>query len=514
MKPIAPGVYTEEYDFSMYAPALATTIFGVVGVADKGPIDEATLITNEGDLTNVFGVPQVGYFGIHAAIRYLRRGGTCWFVRAATNSAAASSCELVNTDDSGAVSAMTVTAVSKGIWGDSLSLVVEAGTTQGNRIKVFEDDNLMEDWDNVLLTPSTNIMYAETVINGFSNYISVSVDVASSPLAEQTVVLSGGNSGAVVTSGDIIGTNTGGVRTGLQLFADSLSQDVNLIAVPGVTSIVPTTADAVIVEMVSICTNRGDCMALIDAPYGYNVQEVVSWHNGTGKNGTPIAGELDAALNTSYAACYWPWIEVYDSYTDGYIWLPPSGHVAGIYAFNDSSREVWYAPAGFQRGRLQDAVSTEITPDTEQIAYMYGGLNRVNPFVNFAVDGITLYGQETLLRANSALTSINVRRLLLYARKVVSTAVKYLLWEPNDYILWTLYNNLVNPIFEEIKSKRGLYDFRVVCDETTNTAERRDRGEMWAMIILQPTRAAEKICIPFAVTKTGAKFEEIIGAIG
>jgi len=504
---LSPGVYTEEIDASLYLPQLASSIFGIVTTAQKGPINTITDITNENDLINTFGVPSTSDYGLLAAIRYLRRGRALKVVRVAASSALAASCNLANTE---AYTAVAVTALNKGEWGNDISIVVEAGyDVDTNNITVKFLGNVVEKYPSVKLASGSANSIA-TVINGVSNYISVSVLISTELLENGTSTLSGGNSGSAVTSSDIIGSNVYGVVTGMQLFADSDRVDINLLAVPGYPSIVPSTHKDIVTELITIAGNRGDTLSIIDPPYGLNAQEIVEWHNGV-LSGDSSAGYPEAALNSSFAALYWPWVEVFDSYSNADMYVPPSGHVAGVCAFTDYTRNPWIAPAGLQRGRITDAINLEMTPDQGQRDIMQGGLNRVNPFVNFPVDGITLYGNQTLYRANSALTSVHVRRLLNYSRKVVATGVRYLAFEPNDSDTWHQFDNIVAPIFRNIKAQRGLYDFRVQCDATTNTADRIDRNEMWGYIYLQPTRAAEKIAVPFVITQTGTSFDELAG---
>lgn len=503
MKMLSPGVYTSELDFSFYAMELASSIFGVVLTADKGPINEVTLITNEGDLVNTFGNPESFHYGLLSAIRYLRRGRALKVVRVAGAGYDTASGTLQNVLGYNAV---TVNATSAGSWGNSTSVKVEPGTSQGFKITVYSGNNAVEGYDDVVLD-STNSYFIETIINGVSAYITVTVTDSTQDLANATVTLSGGDSGNTVTSADIIGTMSGGVATGLQLFRNTDRVDLNLLAVPGYSAMVPTTANAIVSEVIDIAQTRGDTLSLISAPYGLTVNEVIDWHNGN----LVGPGNPTQALNSSYAALYWPWLEIYDPYSASELWIPSEGSVAGICAFTDQSRELWFAPAGLQRGRLQDVLAIEYSPDLGQRDALYGGLQRVNPFVDFEPDGITLWGQQTLYRANSALTSVHVRRLMNYVEKVVATSVRYLVFEPNDDATWREFRMITDPIFANIKSRRGFYDYRIICDETTNTPARIDKGEMWGRILVKPTRAAEKIAVEFAITQTGALFDEFAG---
>jgi len=505
VKMLSAGVYVSELDFSFYAMELASSIFGIVCTADKGPINEVTLITNENDLVSTFGPPNTSSYGLLSAIRYLRKGRALKVVRVAGYGYATASASILNEYG---YQALTVSATSDGSWGNDVAVRVAAGTSQGFNVTVYYQDGAVEAFNDVLLGPSTNDYFIEKRINGVSKYITITVVDATVGLATGLSDLSGGDSGSTVTASDIVGVSSGSSKTGLKMFSNGETVDVNMLAVPGYDKMVdPADQQDVLREgLLATCDpaagGRGDCVALISLPYGLTVQEAIDWHNGN------LAGYLDQAINSSYAALYWPYLNVFDSYSNSELWIPSEGSVAGICAFTDATRELWFAPAGLQRGRLQDVLDIEYSPDLGQRDALYGGLSRINPFVNFEVDGIALWGQQTAYRANSALTSLNVRRLMNYVEKVSATAVRYLVFEPNDYATWAQFRNILDPVFRNIKSRRGFYDYRIICDATTNTPARIDKGEMWGRILVKPTRAAEKIAIEFAITATGASFDE------
>jgi hypothetical protein len=201
---------------------------------------------------------------------------------------------------------------------------------------------------------------------------------------------------------------------------------------------------------------------------------------------------------------------VFDAFNDQYIWTPPSGHVAGVYAYTDQVADSWWAPAGLNRGLLPAIVELEFPADLGERDLMYGNQNAINPIVKFNKDGIVIWGQRTLQRKPSALDRVNVRRLILYIRKVLATSVKYFVFEPNDSFTWRQFVGVVDPFLQMIKDRRGLYDFRVVCDETTNTPALIDRGIMRSIVFLKPTKAAEFIQVDLTLTTTGASFEELL----
>jgi phage tail sheath protein FI len=246
-------------------------------------------------------------------------------------------------------------------------------------------------------------------------------------------------------------------------------------------------------------------MAILDVPYSNvvnmrgNVEEGLrSWVNNTLNE------------NTSYAALYGNWLEVYDKWNAKYRWIPASGHVAGVYANTDAVNDPWFAPAGLNRSQLRGVRRLAFNPKQAQRDHMYKA--RINPIVGFAGQGQVVWGQKTLLDKESAFNRVNVRRLFIVLEKAISTAAKYFLFEPNDPTSRMLMVNMIDPFLRDVKSRRGINKFLIVCDETNNTAERQDRNEMHASIFISPTRAAEFLVLTFVATKTGVSFTEIAGS--
>jgi len=398
---------------------------------------------------------------------------------------------------------VTVTALTKGTHGNSLKVVIgpaaNASATAFS-LRVYMGDGFAEVFDNLLVTPSTDVNFVETAINEVSTLITVDQNGSSSVIPEAgTTTLTGGDDGvASVTDADYIGTTTSLGKTGLQIFANAEDFDLNLLAVPGVSSA------AVINEMLLLCSTRGDCMSIVDPPLGLSTQQVVDWHNGAG------AYSDHQAFNTFYGALYWPWLQIYDATNKMKVWVPPSGLVGGVYAFTDYNTFTWIAPAGLNRGHLLQPLKIEHNPDLGERDYLYGNQNAVNPIVNFRKDGITVFGQRSLQRKPSALDRVNVVRLVLYLRKAIATAVKYLVFEPNDPITWAAFVNLVEPYMEMVKQNRGVYDYKVICDKDTNPPDAIDRNEMHGVVAMKPVKAAEFLEVKFVLTATGARFEDLV----
>lgn len=292
--------------------------------------------------------------------------------------------------------------------------------------------------------------------------------------------------------------------TGIFAFENPETYDINLMATPGFSS------GAVIGQSIQMCMSRGDVLYLVDPPYGLRPQQVVDWHNGM------LLSDLRQAINSSYAALYWSWLQIFDQFTGENIWIPPSGHALAVFARTSRVAEQWFAPAGLRRGRLITPIDVEYSPTLPERDLLYGSGNAVNPIVNFPQDGITIWGQRTLQRMASALDRVNVRMLLSYIKKNLTRALRPFVFEQNDLITWEQAKSLTESFLADIKARRGLEDFRVVCDETTNTPERRDRNEMWISIFIKPTKVIEFIVLNIVVMRSTQSFsaEEILSAGG
>jgi uncharacterized protein len=502
---VSPGVYTVERDFSLYVPSLSTTSFGVVGSASKGPMNTATLITDEGTLVSTFGSPSASHLQMYAALRYLRRGRQLWYVRVGTGEATAGGFlrNLQNTNN-----VIQIDAASSGVWGNNISVSVVTGTASGTyKVSVLYNSVVVEVYDNVYVGASwsTNANYILTRINSGANvseYITASMAGTNETTLRPgvTIPLTGGLDGVASTSDIVgsVGSPPAVPATGLQIFRNPEAIDVNLLAVPG------NTNSSVINELLDICSSRGDCMCLLDTPYGDSVTDAVDWHNGLGG----ATGDPGAALNSSYGACYYPWLQVYDGFNDANVYVPPTGHVAQVIAYTDYVADPWWAPAGLNRAKLSDVLQVHHSATQGERDYMYSSGNAVNPIVSLPGLGTVIYGQRTLQRAATALDRINVRRMVLYLRKVIATAARTLQFEPNDLRTWARFRGLVNPTLDGLKARRGITDYKVICDSTVNTAAVIARNELKARILLQPTRTAEIINIEFVLLATGASFEE------
>ena len=203
---------------------------------------------------------------------------------------------------------------------------------------------------------------------------------------------------------------------------------------------------------------------------------------------------------------YYPWIQIPDADLGKNVWVPPSVVMGGVYAFNDKVAHPWYAPAGLNRGGIDMAIQAErkLTHSNRDTLYD----SNVNPIATFPGQGVTVWGQKTLQKKASALDRINVRRLLIKAKKFIASTSRYLVFEQNNVATRNRFLNIVNPYLESIQANNGLTAFRVVMDDSNNPPDMVDRNILYGQIFLQPTRTAEYIVLDFTVQPTGATFPE------
>jgi hypothetical protein len=261
----------------------------------------------------------------------------------------------------------------------------------------------------------------------------------------------------------------------------------NVISIPGLSIADNTTQTSALVNAVQ---TRGDAIAVVDVrPYGDTVSEAVT---------------SAAAVNSSYAATYWPWLQTIDPGTGQLVWVPASTMIPAVYAFNDSVSEPWFAPAGINRGGLDTVVRAERKLSQTNRNDLYIG--NVNPIATFPGTGVVVYGQKTLQKKSSALDRVNVRRLLIALKSYISQVANNLVFEQNTIATRNQFLSQVNPYLESVQQRQGLYAFRVIMDDSNNTPDVIDRNQLIGQIYLQPTKTAEFIYLDFNILPTGATF--------
>lgn len=261
--------------------------------------------------------------------------------------------------------------------------------------------------------------------------------------------------------------------------------DFNMLVIPDLNW---TDASYVLKYGLRVCEDRGDAFMLMDL----------------GKKTTSRDTIIDNAksIDSSYAAAYYPWVKIYDDENSKNVWVPPSVVMSGIIAYTDKVSHEWFAPAGLNRGGLTSVLQTYDRLDSTDRDVLYAG--RINPIATFPQTGVVAWGQKTLQAKASALDRINVRRLLIKIKKLIASASRYLVFEANSEETWLQFRNIVDPILSQIVANAGLYEYRVVMDETTNTPDLIDRNIMKGAVYLKPTKTAEFIVIDFNIMPTGA----------
>lgn len=571
---LSPLVDVNEIDLTTTIPAVATSI-GVIVLRNtyKGPQNKKTLITSTNELINTFGKPTnvaACYKDILSATGFLKYGNMLYCTRvmpadakfagtsapAVSGSAGWEDCNPVwslsdfasgDPDDFAEETPQgdfaDFIAASVGAWGNNIRIALvnktwydyinthtwaQAQTVGFTDETMFNDvksiDSALSDAYDFLVVVSAkaqgstswNVVeyfnvstdqnkvddqgkkkFAEMNINGPSNYIRICLheDAKDQPVLTTTtayVELGGGEDG---TFGS--GEEDTAVIAGYNLYANPEDIDINIV----IDSDKSMTVKSALIEL---CETRKDAMAVLDCIS----TDVIN--NADPTEALRVWRRETFNENTSYASFYGNWLEVYDKWNGKYRWVPASGFVAGIYANTDDVSDPWWAPAGLNRALLTNIRRLAWNPTLGQRNILYK--NGINPIVSFAGQGKVVWGQKTLLDKESAFNRVNVRRLFIVLEKAISTAAKYFLFEPNDDLTRLLLVNMIDPFLRDVRSRRGIYDFMIVCDETNNTPERIDRNELWCDIYIKPTRAAEFIVLNFIATKTGASFTEIAGA--
>ena len=501
------------------------------------------------------------YFTSTAAYNYFINGGEALLVARVVNTGSgaytSATSSIIANSLSATSSSFTLDTLSEGIIMNSTSTEVSGALASGSADNVrwqivnantssgtFDllvrrgDDNtlqptILETWTNLSLDPnsanyvsrvigdevqnynsSTNQIELSGSYANRSNYIRVKQVIYTTPnyfdnngfaksqyTASIPVNASGAFGGA---TGTIMGganfyeninaSNTQGLvgsdyNNMISLLNNKDDYQFNVILTPGLYDGVNYSSQ--ISSIITNTQNRGDNIFILDS---------VAY--GAAQTSTVVAAA--ATRNTSYAASYWPWCQIVDPETGNNVWVPASTVIAGVYAYNDSVSEPWFAPAGINRGGLSQVIRAEQKLSQTQRDALYNG--KVNPIATFPGTGIVVYGQKTLQSRASALDRVNVRRLLIALKSYISQVANNLVFEQNTIATRNQFLSQVNPYLTSVQQRQGLYAFKVIMDDSNNTPDVIDRNELIGQIYLQPTKTAEFIYLDFNVTPTGATF--------
>lgn len=418
------------------------------------------------------------------------------------------------------------TALESGSATNEISVVKSSRTSPVDdstihTVEVYYQDELQETFDDVSLAEADDNFFV-TVINqdpsnGGSEWVTVDYedndDNGSLQFADGTYHLGKAqdDTDTEYTDGDEIGeydyrVGTDGIPSsgGASLFTDALASSKDLGNMEVYNYHILLTPDngseATQNAAINLAHYRRDFIYVADPPYGLEYDDVADWHNGKGSHGR------NTAINTSYAATYWSWLKTYDATLGEYVWCPPSVFVGAKYIEVDSRFGPWFAPAGDTRGRLV-ASDIEASPSLPQRDLLYGDLNAVNPIVNFTAKGIEIYGQKTLYRANSAVNRVNVRRTLIYIKKLIKNAMEGIVFEPHTPESWNRATNLISSILDNVSTQGGLEDYQVQIDGTTNTEDLISQGIMYGIVTVVPVGTIERINLSLKFLNPGATIE-------
>jgi len=561
---ISPGVLARENDQSFITQQPVTVGAAIIGPTVKGPVEIPTVVTSYSQFQNIFGTTFVSasdtytYLTSITAYNYFQNGGESLLVaRVVSGSYTFASSSAISASSLAASQpALVLETISKGAIMNSTSAegtngqlssgssdnirweIVNSSTSSGTFDLLIRQGNdltnsktVLETWTNLSLDPKAPNFVAKVIgdytfnYNSTTNQIEVSGSYpnASSYVRVKTVNLltpdyfdnngtpknqytssiplsaSGSFGGAIGTFGAanmyqaITNSNTQGLVSGsyvdmVNLLSNQDDYRFNVILTPGLIDSLHT---GVCTSIISNTQNRGDNIYVLDlVPYGTAAASTV-------------VGQA-ATRNTSYAASYWPWVQVQDPDLGKNVWVPASTVIGGVYAFNDKAAEPWFAPAGINRGGLGQVIRAEQKLPQSSRDVLYNG--KVNPIATFPGTGVVVYGQKTLQTKSSALDRVNVRRLLIELKNYISQIALNLVFEQNTIATRNSFLSQVNPYLESIQQRQGLFAFKVVMDDSNNTADVIDRNQLVGQIYLQPTKTAEFIYLDFNILPTGATF--------
>ena len=564
---VSPGINVSEIDLTASIPAVSVSTGAIAGAFKWGPANSVTQITSETDLVSKFGAPDNSTANVFfTAASFLAYSNDLYVVRAANASSSFNATANSNTATGNAASNIYVPNEAKylnnqyngtaeantafiarypGDRGNSLTISIcpastafsawaykgyfdtapgtstyvsgKSGANDEMHIVIVDAGGLFTGTPNTVLetygyvskasdakTDDGSTNYYRDVLYNKSKY----VYWANHPT--NTTTTNWGNAALNTTFGNgtvyterfgrgADGTiNAGALNGAYDLYEDSDNIDISLIIAAdghdkGVT---------VVNNLTDIADSRKDCVVFISPTYEDTLLDT-----------DPTTSISDTARNTlqrsSYTVHDSGWKQMYDKYNDRYRWVPLNGDIAGLCARTDRERDPWYSPAGFQRGAIKNVVKLAYNPNKTQRDTLYKA--GVNPVVSLPGEGTVLFGDKTFANKPSAFDRINVRRLFIVLEKAISRAARASLFEFNDEFTRAQFVSLVEPFLRTVQGRRGIYDFRVVCDETNNTADIIDRNEFVGDIYIKPARSINFVQLNFVAVRTGVEFNEIVG---
>jgi uncharacterized protein len=558
---ISPGVLALENDQSFITQQPVTVGAAIIGPTVKGPVEVPTIVTSYSQFQNIFGTTfstasnVYTYFTSIAAYNYFQNGGETLLVSRVVSGSYTSAQSIIS--GSNTSGSFILETLSEGtIMNSSSSLdasgslasgssdnvrweIQNADTSSGTFALLVRQGNdltnspiVLETWTNLSLDPfapnfisrvigdyeynynsTTNQITVSGSYPNASRYIRIKSIINPTPnyfdnngvaKAQFTGFIPNNQSGSfnnaigtIATTGqyyDAItdGNRSQGIPSGsysnmVNLLSNQDDYRFNVLLTPGLFNSLQTST---VTSIISNTQNRGDNIYVCDlVPYGSTVTAVTSQAQ---------------SRNTSYATSYWPWVQVIDPDRGANVWVPASTVIGGVYAYNDSVSEPWFAPAGINRGGLSQVIRAEQKLPQSSRDTLYNA--KVNPIATFPGTGVVVYGQKTLQTKASALDRVNVRRLLISLKSYISQVANNLVFEQNTIATRNAFLSQVNPYLSSVQQRQGLYAFKVVMDDSNNTADVIDRNQLIGAIYIQPTKTAEFIYLNFNILPTGVTF--------
>ena len=564
---ISPGVNVSEVDLTTVIPSILTTAGAFAGNFNWGPANLRRTISSEIDLVNIFspaGPDSNTATSFFTAASFLAYGNNLKVVRAigansrnatsntssiisiaqeniydvslanqnnantygpyiARYTGALGNSLTVSTIDAGGdfanweVNGINVSSYFNGAPGTSDQAVAAGGTNDEMHVIVTDSGGLFTGIKNTVLEVYPYLSKASDSIDslGNSNYYRNAIYrdskyiYAVDPVSYSTTHTTWGSTvaGNFVTLNDAVtvvlsrgsddAPTTANTVTAYSRFISADDTDISLV----ITGDANIAVQQYVID--NIANSRKDCVAFISPPSSAvinqplnEVMNITDWNTALGRS-------------TSYAVADCGWKYMFDKYNNVYRWVPLNGDIAGLCVYTDSIRDPWFSPAGFNRGNLKNVVKLAWNPNKTERDGLYA--QGVNPVGTFPGNGTVLYGDKTLQTKPSAFDRINVRRLFIVLEKTIAQAAKYSMFEFNDEFTRAQFTALVTPFLRDIQGRRGIYDFRVVCDSTNNTPEVIDSNRFVGDIYIKPARSINFIQLNFVAVRTGVDFTEVVG---
>ena len=404
--------------------------------------------------------------------------------------------------------------------GDELHVVVydATGDISGydNDVAGQRTSSVIERWANMSKNPVAKTAqggsnyYPDVIFRGsefiyWTDHISGGANWGTEVTAAYTSVTSV-DSGTLTGGTDDYAVTNGELKTAYDEFEDTESLDINLVLSGPSGGVTDSAAgmDTHGTMITDLVEKRKDCVGFV-SPARSLVVNVTSSVTQT-KN---VVDAFDLLPSSSYIVYDSGYKYMYDKYNDVYRFVPLNGDIAGLCANTDKVADPWFSPAGYNRGHIRGAIKLAYNPKQNERDQLYRA--RINPVTNFPGQGVVLFGDKTALTKPSAFDRINVRRLFLVLEKAISIASKYQLFEFNDEFTRAQFRNMVEPFLRDVQGRRGIFDFKVVCDSTNNTGEVIDRNEFIGDIYVKPARSINFITLNFIAVRTGVAFSEVGG---